>query len=66
MTLGRNVGREGWTVPNGHARWPAAIAIDGDFVYVTDWGVRRVQKFGFGGTTPVQETTWGRLKVLYR
>ena len=42
------------------------IATDSDGkVYVLDTGNHRVQKFG-EPSTPVERTTWGRIKALYR
>jgi DNA-binding beta-propeller fold protein YncE len=50
---------------NGNFEMAAAITVDPDgFIYVTDMGWDRVQKFG-PPPTPAAGSSWGRVKGLY-
>lgn len=51
----------------GQFLYPKDVAVDDDGnIYVADTGNHRIQKFSPSGPTPLQRTTWSRIKSLYR
>ena len=50
----------------GQFSWPLGVAVDASGnVYVADNGNHRIQVFCYGQTA-VQNTTWGRVKSMFR
>jgi len=52
---------------DGQFHFPTGLAADASgFVYVSDLGNNRIQKFRLDAATATKSSTWGRVRILYR